>query len=119
MDSSSFCQSLCEARILGLALDLGQKRLSMSLERNEAGVVQLFAIEARGLRALEYSDPDAAPWDHVELTEITLQHLPAPEEGWHLSANLWDVSELSVECEALWIDGVLLQYTGDCHHGAP
>jgi hypothetical protein len=119
MDSSSFCRDLCEARIVTFSLDLGQKRISISLERNDAGVSRLFAIEARGLRALEYSDPDAAHWDHVELTELTLQQLVAPDEGWHLSANLWDVADLSIECDSLWVDGVLIRNTGDCHHGAP
>ena len=102
-----------------LSVDLAQKRLTLSAERHEPGGTRLFAIEARGLRALEYSDPDAAPWEHVELTELTLQQLTAPDEGWHLSINLWDVSELSIECEALWIDGFLLPNTGDCHYGAP
>ena len=119
MESSSFCRDLCEGRIVTLSMDLAQKRLALSVERHEASGIRLFAIEARGVRALEYSDPDAATWDQVELTELTLQQLSAPDEGWHLSLNLWDVAELSIECDALWVDGVLLRNTGDCHYGAP
>jgi hypothetical protein len=119
MDSSLFCRDLCEARILALSLDLGSKRVSMSAQLTAAGQVKLFAIEARGLRAFEYSDPEADSWEQVELTEITLQQLTAPERGWHLSINLWDQAELSIECASLWVDGQLLRNTGDCHHGAP
>jgi len=117
MDSSSFCRDLCEGRIVTLSVDLAQKRLALSVERVTAGELRLFAIEARCLRALEYSDPEAAAWEQVELTELTLQTLSAPDEGWHLSCNLWDVAELSIECEALWVDGALLRNTGDCHYG--
>ena len=119
MDSSSFCRDLCEARILALSLDLSSKRVLLSAQLTDAGHVKLFAIEARGLRAFEYSDPEADSWEQVELTEITLQQLTTADEGWHLSVSLWDQAELSIECVSLWVDGQLLRNTGDCHHGAP
>lgn len=89
------------------SIDLLSKSFTMQVEVLESGRLSHYTVSFAGISFFEFQDKKSNRWERIELTEIRIDEPPegSSTEEWTVWLNFWDVSDLSLRCTAIRVDG--------------